>query len=182
MVYNAMKLFMEINPQLFDDCSHEYTEQQNGAPAREATRERKWAALTEQAERRRAENGGEATRAQGDALPRVDEVDPAEDNQKRLDSLKLQDGDHRRPAHDRQKFSRILSQSAMRKRLALLPDHILLPPVMMTWYGLPGYSWAGWWAGGRLTTNRLKARRVISSWFVLPDVDSPHGTLLGLTT
>ena len=28
MVYNAMKLFMEVNPQLFDDCSHDYAESQ----------------------------------------------------------------------------------------------------------------------------------------------------------
>lgn len=88
MVYNAMKLFMEINPQLFDDCSHEYTEQQNNAPAREALRERKWAAIQDQASKRKPLNG--------DA-----EVDQSEDNQKRLDSLKL-DSDKRGPAHERQ--------------------------------------------------------------------------------
>src|SRR5580700_7031289 len=49
MVYNAMKLFMEINPQLFDDCSHDYTEHQNNAEAREKAREAKWKALAEQA-------------------------------------------------------------------------------------------------------------------------------------
>ena len=101
MVYNAMKLFMEINPQLFDDCSHEYTEQQNSAAAREAMRERKWAAITEQANRRKSngvEKGPGRTHAAG--MPRLDEVDGTEDNQKRLDSLKLQD---RRPGvHERQ--------------------------------------------------------------------------------
>ncbi|KAK4238724.1 phosphatase 2A regulatory B subunit-domain-containing protein [Achaetomium macrosporum] len=109
MVYNAMKLFMEINPQLFDDCSHEYTEQQNSAPAREALRQRKWAAIQEQANRRKAANGSAAAgapppRMAQPTLPRVDELDAAEDNQKRLDSLKLQDGDRsRRPGmHDRQ--------------------------------------------------------------------------------
>lgn len=107
MVYNAMKLFMEINPQLFDDCSHEYTEQQNGAAAREATRERKWAALAEKAEAQRQTNGtaNSTGRAQGGNLAKVDEVDPVtEDNQKRLDSLKLQDAAAgRRPAsHERQ--------------------------------------------------------------------------------
>jgi serine/threonine-protein phosphatase 2A regulatory subunit B' len=114
MVYNAMKLFMEINPQLFDDCSHEYTEQQNSAASREALRQRKWAAIQDQANRRRPANGA-ASSASASApparqpvanpLPRVDEVDAAEDNQKRLDSLKLQDADRRdrRPgAHDRQ--------------------------------------------------------------------------------
>ncbi|KXX74151.1 hypothetical protein MMYC01_207856 [Madurella mycetomatis] len=112
MVYNAMKLFMEINPQLFDDCSHEYTEQQNSAASREASRERRWAAITEQANRRKAANGTAGTGAGGppgrtipNPMPRLDEVDAAEDNQKRLDSLKLQDGDRRdrRPeVHDRQ--------------------------------------------------------------------------------
>ena len=108
MVYNAMKLFMEINPQLFDDCSHEYTEQQNGAAAREALRERKWAAITEQASQRKTSNGVQQSnpgRAHATSLSRVEEVDTAEDNQKRLDSLKLQDGERRerRPTvHERQ--------------------------------------------------------------------------------
>lgn len=89
MVYNAMKLFMEINPQLFDDCSQEYTEQQNSAPAREKQRERKWAAIQDLAAKRKA-NGDEAI---------AEENDGTEDNQKRLDSLRLQD----RPAmHERQ--------------------------------------------------------------------------------
>lgn len=88
MVYNAMKLFMEINPQLFDDCSQEYTEHQNSAEAREQQRERKWAAIQELADKQKA-NGANATA----------EVDVTEDNQKRLDSLRLQD----RPAmHERQ--------------------------------------------------------------------------------
>lgn len=110
MVYNAMKLFMEINPQLFDDCSHDYTEQQNNAAAREALRERKWAALSEKANAQREANNGVAdappSRAHVTPMARVDEVDPmTEDNQKRLDSLKLQDGSAtgRRPSlHERQ--------------------------------------------------------------------------------
>lgn len=109
-----MKLFMEINPQLFDDCSHEYTEQQNSASAREAMRERKWAAITEQASKRKLSTNGvggadqaNPGRAHATSLSRVDEVDTAEDNQKRLDSLKLQDGrqqqqQQQRPAHERQ--------------------------------------------------------------------------------
>ncbi|KAJ4424558.1 serine/threonine-protein phosphatase 2A 56 kDa regulatory subunit delta isoform [Gnomoniopsis sp. IMI 355080] len=88
MVYNAMKLFMEINPQLFDDCSQEYTEHQNSADAREKQRERKWAAIQKLADKQKA-NGSNAT----------EENDGTEDNQKRLDSLRLQD----RPAmHERQ--------------------------------------------------------------------------------
>lgn len=91
-----MKLFMEINPQLFDDCSHEYTEQQNSAASRQATRERKWAVITEQANKRRSTNGTPGgPRSHAGSLSRVDEVDATEDSQKRLDSLKLQDGDRR---------------------------------------------------------------------------------------
>jgi serine/threonine-protein phosphatase 2A regulatory subunit B' len=108
MVYNAMKLFMEINPQLFDDCSHEYTEHQNNAEAREKAREAKWKALAEQAKMAKTNGvrGGVSTRSKITPPMRIDEMDPlTEDNQKRLDSLKLQDGERRerRPsAHDRQ--------------------------------------------------------------------------------
>lgn len=108
MVYNAMKLFMEINPQLFDDCSHEYTEHQNNAEAREQARANKWALLEEQAKRGKTNGVGRpaATSISSPARSRtVAELDPiTEDNQKRLDSLKLQDGDRRdrRPTHDRQ--------------------------------------------------------------------------------
>ncbi|KAG4030192.1 hypothetical protein MFRU_013g02110 [Monilinia fructicola] len=110
MVYNAMKLFMEINPQLFDDCSHDYTEHQNNAEAREQARENKWKALAEQAGRSKANGSilptGPASPSRTKVTPlRADDVDPiTEENQKRLDSLKLQDGDRRerRPAHDRQ--------------------------------------------------------------------------------
>ena len=115
MVYNAMKLFMEINPQLFDDCSHDYTEQQNSAAAREAMRERKWAELGKKANQRRAANGvaDGSAKANATSLSRVDEVDPVtEDNQKRLDSLKLQDASGRqRVGHERQ-----TSTSSVRSR------------------------------------------------------------------
>lgn len=106
MVYNAMKLFMEINPQLFDDCSHEYTEQQNTAAEREAIREQKWAVLGEQAKERRASmtEADNAARPQVNPLPRLEEIDPsADDNQKRLDSLRLQDAAGRKSGgHERQ--------------------------------------------------------------------------------
>lgn len=106
MVYNAMKLFMEINPQLFDDCSHEYTEQQNTAAEREAIREQKWAVLGEQAKERRASmsEADVSARGQVNPLPRLEEADPTtDDNQKRLDSLRLQDAAGRKPGgHERQ--------------------------------------------------------------------------------
>merc|ERR1711977_299554 len=89
MVYNAMKLFMEINPQLFDDCSHDYTEHQNNAEAREQARENKWKALGEQAKRGKT-NGTSRPSAVSISSSRKgkpDELDPiTEDNQKRLDS------------------------------------------------------------------------------------------------
>ncbi|KAF3770983.1 hypothetical protein M406DRAFT_344429 [Cryphonectria parasitica EP155] len=90
MVYNAMKLFMEINPQLFDDCSQEYTEHQNSAAARENQRERKWAAIQELANKQKTN---------GKVGNQTTDNDGTEDNQKRLDSLRLQD----RPVmHERQ--------------------------------------------------------------------------------
>ena len=115
MVYNAMKLFMEINPQLFDDCSHDYTEMQNSAEQRQQVRQSKWDKLAEQAKQR--ENGKSSasipptTTSKGakvSAPTRIDEVDPiTQDSQKRLDALKIQDegstGRERRPKdHDRQ--------------------------------------------------------------------------------
>ncbi|KAF7924330.1 uncharacterized protein EAE98_007381 [Botrytis deweyae] len=117
MVYNAMKLFMEINPQLFDDCSHDYTEHQNNAEAREQARGNKWKALEEQAGRSKTNGAalptGPASPSRTKTTPlRADDVDPmTEDNQKRLDSLKLQDGDRRerRPNHDRQNSSNSMS-------------------------------------------------------------------------
>jgi len=108
MVYNAMKLFMEINPQLFDDCSHEYTEQQNNAEAREQARAAKWKTLTEKANHAKMNGTSTAaasmgSRSRGTTPFKPDAVDPTEDNQKRLDSLKLQDADRRdrRPTHER---------------------------------------------------------------------------------
>ena len=88
MVYNAMKLFMEINPQLFDECSHDYNELQNTAGQREKAREAKWEKLTEQANRMKA---GLAKPPTAPATKELHETDPAQDNQERLDALKLHD-------------------------------------------------------------------------------------------
>lgn len=49
MVYNAMKLFMEVNPTLFDDCSQEYAEASNSAEQRKQTRASKWERLADMA-------------------------------------------------------------------------------------------------------------------------------------
>ena len=118
MVYNAMKLFMEINPQLFDECSHDYTEMQNTAEQRTQARKSKWDQLAQQANQRRNSQGMPTipttnTKGQKAALPmRIDEVDPiTQDSQKRLDALRLQDEgvnqpraampDPLRPRHER---------------------------------------------------------------------------------
>ncbi|KAL1850288.1 serine/threonine-protein phosphatase 2A 56 kDa regulatory subunit delta isoform [Paecilomyces lecythidis] len=105
MVYNAMKLFMEINPQLFDDCSHEYNEQQNSAEQREKARQDRWEQLAEQAKLRKQgllPSPAKAPAPATDTTPRTDDIDPiTQDSQKRLNALKLQDeaspGKERRP-------------------------------------------------------------------------------------
>ncbi|KAK5441994.1 serine/threonine-protein phosphatase 2A 56 kDa regulatory subunit delta isoform [Exophiala xenobiotica] len=88
MVYNAMKLFMEINPQLFDECSHDYNEMQNTAGDREKARQAKWEKLTEQANKMKSGLGKPISNA-----TTVEEVetDAAQDNQERLDALRLHD-------------------------------------------------------------------------------------------
>ncbi len=83
-----MKLFMEINPQLFDECSHDYNEMQNTAEKREEAREAKWAKLTEQANKTKA---GMAKKPTTPAISEEPETDAAQDNQERLDALKLHD-------------------------------------------------------------------------------------------
>jgi serine/threonine-protein phosphatase 2A regulatory subunit B' len=93
MVYNAMKLFMEINPQLFDDCSHEYTEMQNSAEQRKQTRQSKWDKIAEQAKRRASTADNPSSGTNGRATNATDsDMDPiTQDSQKRLNALKLQD-------------------------------------------------------------------------------------------
>jgi len=96
MVYNAMKLFMEINPQLFDECSHDYTELQSTAEQRKQNRQNKWDKLAEQAKQMQNGKAGAATASarasKVNAPSKIDDVDPiTQDSQKRLDALKLQD-------------------------------------------------------------------------------------------
>lgn len=98
MVYNAMKLFMEVNPQLFDDCSHEYAEHQNNAEVRQQARSDKWAAIADLAKAR--QNGKvppklPATTTQGNKVSspmRLDDTDPlSQESSRRLEALRLQD-------------------------------------------------------------------------------------------
>lgn len=88
MVYNAMKMFMEINPQLFDECSHDYTEHQNSAEQREKSRQDRWDLVEQQAKRT---NGAPALPPPTLSVPEpIDEVEAmTHESQKRLNSLKL---------------------------------------------------------------------------------------------
>lgn len=45
MVYNAMKLFMEVNPTLFDECSNQYREDEEQKIHGEREREARWERL-----------------------------------------------------------------------------------------------------------------------------------------
>ena len=85
MVYNAMKLFMEINPQLFDDCSHDYNELQNSADKREEARKAKWDRLGDQATKMKSGQGVPPI-----SRPKID-ADATQDSQQRLDALNLHD-------------------------------------------------------------------------------------------
>jgi len=105
MVYNAMKLFMEVNPQLFDDCSHDYAESQNNASQREQSRQDRWDKLAKLAEDR--QNGKLPKPAPSTAAAtspmRVDDSDPL--SQGRLENLRLQDDatrDRRPKEYERQ--------------------------------------------------------------------------------
>lgn len=98
MVYNAMKLFMEVNPQLFDECSHEYTEQQNNAEAVKASRQAKWDRLTQLAESMKQNGHAPAVRppqAYGNqqSSTRTEDGDPIS-----MERLRLQD-DRRAERH-----------------------------------------------------------------------------------
>ena len=117
MVYNAMKLFMEVNPQLFDDCSHDYAESQNNAPERQQARQTRWDKLAELAKARQngtAESKLPPSGKVGSPM-RLDESDPlSQDSQRRLEALRLQDDSlsarERRPKD----YDRTNSQTSVR--------------------------------------------------------------------
>jgi serine/threonine-protein phosphatase 2A regulatory subunit B' len=97
MVYNAMKLFMEVNPQLFDDCSHDYAEQQNNAEQIQRNRQAKWDRLAEMAKNRK--NGVlptlPATTTTGSKvtspIKQEDSDALSQDSSRRLEQLRLGD-------------------------------------------------------------------------------------------
>jgi serine/threonine-protein phosphatase 2A regulatory subunit B' len=100
MVYNAMKFFMEVSPQLFDECSHVYNEQQNHAATKKQDRQAKWDKIADIAKQK--QNGRIDLKA---ALPittssgskvttpsRREDIDPlSPENARRLEALRIQD-------------------------------------------------------------------------------------------
>ena len=109
MVYNAMKLFMEINPQLFDECSDHYRESEATAAATLQARKDKWSIVVDRA-RRNSGSGNSAAittainpaltdrtgnkfdpTSLGGTLNEADEPVTVQDSQQRLDALRLQD-------------------------------------------------------------------------------------------
>ena len=97
MVYNAMKLFMEINPQLFDECSEHYREHEATAEKTLRTRTANWALIADWAKKNsKGENAAipPLTDLRGQKFnppSRIDEDPITQDSQKRLDALRLQD-------------------------------------------------------------------------------------------
>ena len=102
MVYNAMKLFMEVNPQLFDDCSHDYAESQNNASQRQQSRQDRWDKLAKLAE----------ARQNGSADKRLDDSDPL--SQGRLENLRLQDDGSATRERRPKEYERQSSQTSVR--------------------------------------------------------------------
>jgi serine/threonine-protein phosphatase 2A regulatory subunit B' len=82
-----------VNPQLFDDCSHEYSEQQNAMAEKQTARQARWDKLDQLA---KANKGKTAPVASSTAPVRAvgEEGDPLE-NQRRMEALRLQDDPHR---------------------------------------------------------------------------------------
>lgn len=86
MVYNAMKLFMEVNPSLFDECSHDYAEQQNNAESNQQARLSKWDqidALAKARQNGRVPSMSAGTNGESDPL--------SQDSSRRMEALRLQD-------------------------------------------------------------------------------------------
>ena len=81
---------VEVNPQLFDDCTHEYGAQQNAQAQKQSDRKARWDRLEQLATTKKTPSQGGATTPSA----RLDEGDPLE-NQRRMEALRLQDDPHR---------------------------------------------------------------------------------------
>ena len=97
MVYNAMKLFMEINPQLFDECSDHYRETLATEEQTKLNRLEKWEHLKAMAQQHTKDKDAaipSLTDRMGNKVKppsRIDEDPITQDSQQRLDALRLQD-------------------------------------------------------------------------------------------
>ena len=90
MVYSAMEVFREIDPQLFDDCSQGYNEVQDSAGKRKQNRQKKWEKLQEQANRMKSGLG--ATACKSTVLSKaICETASTQHSQEWLDALKPHD-------------------------------------------------------------------------------------------
>ncbi|KAI5812061.1 phosphatase 2A regulatory B subunit-domain-containing protein [Pyronema omphalodes] len=100
MVYSAMKLFMEINPSLFDECTSDYAALQESLPQRQADRENVWKALEEKAQRKRKlleSSGAQSGNSVRTGSPMQISDDGASDSQKKMDALHIQDSEQGGP-------------------------------------------------------------------------------------
>lgn len=68
MVYNAMKLFMEINPALFEECTGIYAADQESAPQRQQEREAVWKMLEDTAAKNKKSREGSGASEDGKRL------------------------------------------------------------------------------------------------------------------
>ena len=140
MVYNAMKLFMEINPQLFDECSENYRENEATAAQTLRNRTERWATVADWAKQR--SNGEKAaipplTDLRGQKFnpaSRVEEDPITQDSQKRLDALRLQDesgggreGRRQRGSDGQYQVSSISKRSPLQASLAPAPAPWSIP-------------------------------------------------------
>ena len=98
MVYNAMKLFMEVDPQLFDDCSQQYADESNNSLERKQTRDARWEELAEIAKARQqtgtAVNGRRVSNPidpRSHAPAAINAVDPMSQNLRNMQDLRLHD-------------------------------------------------------------------------------------------
>lgn len=78
MVYNAMKLFMEINPALFEECTSIYAADQESAPQRQQEREGIWKMLEDTASKNRKSKETTKTGASDDGKKFLSSKDPSQ--------------------------------------------------------------------------------------------------------
>ncbi|KAL0640040.1 serine/threonine-protein phosphatase 2A 56 kDa regulatory subunit delta isoform [Maublancomyces gigas] len=103
MVYNAMKLFMEINPTLFDECTSAYAADQESAPQRLSERESVWKMLEDKAAANRkprvADQDGKSLSlssqsqqvVRGGSPMQITDDSGTGDSQRQMDALNIQD-------------------------------------------------------------------------------------------